>query len=575
MALGTNRSRARSSALRGNGLLENAKMPCRGVREEKRELVFSRLSEFPNLRVTREAAFKIRWRDSENQITDHHKYVECRIQSKQFRDMHMHISQTVLTIWLVSIWLVSICSLANGVENTQASQPNFVLFLTDDISQDDLGCYGNPDVKTPHLDQWAADGLRFTNAYLTCSSCSPSRCSLITGRFPHNTGAAELHTQLPPNHVLFPKLLKDAGYYTVLSGKHHMGPHANGAFDKVSPGRGPGKEGDWIEILQNRPRDKPFFCWFASGDAHRDWQSSDDAPTYDADSIKVPPFLVNGPLTRQDLASYYHEVSRTDTFAGRIRDELKSQGIERETYFIYMSDNGRPFPRCKTRVYDSGVKSPLIIARPGTIKPNVTESLVSVNVDLPATILQLAKVDQSNRMQGVSFASILKNPTAKVRDFVFSEHNWHVNQAYERMVRFGDFMYIRNGFPQLQSMCVESAPKFPAGRELWARETEGKLNDAQRDIFQIPRAEEELFVLSTDPHQLKNVVGAPEHANELAKLRSVMDRWIKETRDCISSDPTPDRQSPEGVRNRNWHHRIQPGIEAGSLEANGKGPLRE
>ncbi|MCA9216134.1 MAG: sulfatase [Planctomycetales bacterium] len=453
------------------------------------------------------------------------------------------------------------------------SRPNFIIFITDDISQDDLGCYGNPDVKTPHLDKWAADGMRFDNAYLTCSSCSPSRCSLITGRYPHNTGAAELHTQLPPDHVLFPKLLRDSGYYTVLSGKHHMGPNVNIAFDDVSPGKGPGKEGDWIEILQNRPKDKPFFCWFASGDAHRAWQKNDDAPVYNPDELSVPPFLVNGPLTRQDFADYYHEVSRTDTFAGRIRTELQAQGIERDTYFIYMSDNGRPFPRCKTRVYDSGVKSPFIIARPGHVAPSVTKSLVSVNVDLPATILELAGVDQSERMQGISFATVLKDANATTRDFVFSEHNWHVNQAFERMVRFGDFVYVRNGFPHLQAMCVESASKFPAGKELWEHESLGKLNELQRDIFQVPRPTEELFDVSRDPHQLKNVVDSAEHAHVLEKMRAAMDQWMDETNDCISSDPTPDRQGPDGVQNPNWHHHIQPGIEAGSLESNGKGPV--
>lgn len=472
----------------------------------------------------------------------------------------------------IATLLVTVAGLMGPALASDEARPNFVLFLTDDISHDDLACYGNPDVKTPHLDQWAADGIRFNQAYLTCSSCSPSRCSLITGRYPHNTGAAELHTELPPGHVLFPKLLKDAGYYTVLSGKHHMGKHANLAFDKVSPGKGPGKEGDWIQILKDRPKNKPFFCWFASGDAHRQWQFSDDAPTYEADSLTVPPFLADGPLTKKDLADYYHEVSRTDTFAGRIRSELQAQGIEGNTYFIYMSDNGRPFPRCKTRLYDSGVKSPLIISRPGVVKSAVSESLINVNVDLPATILQLAGMEQSERMQGISFAAVLDDPTETIRDFVFSEHNWHVNQAYERMVRFENFVYIRNAFPNLQAMCVESAPKFPAGEELWAWEADGKLNSAQRDIFRTPRPVEELFELTNDPHQLESV--HLKYPKKREQLRTVMDVWIAVTRDCVSSDPTPDRQDAFGKRNRDWGHRIQPGIEAGSLDSNESGPIR-
>ena len=75
----------------------------------------------------------------------------------------------------------------------------------------------------------------------------------------------------------------------------------------------------------------------------------------------VPPYLVDGPRTRKDLADYYHEVSRTDHFAGLLRKELKKQKIDGDTYLIYMSDNGRPFPRCKTRLYDDGIKTPFII----------------------------------------------------------------------------------------------------------------------------------------------------------------------------------------------------------------------
>ncbi len=101
--------------------------------------------------------------------------------------------------------------------------PNFIIYLTDDIGWNDVGCYGNASIKTPNIDRLAAAGLKFQNAYLTTSSCSPSRCSLLTSRYPHNTGAPELNDNLPRGQVMFPELLKRAGYYTVLSGKNHMG----------------------------------------------------------------------------------------------------------------------------------------------------------------------------------------------------------------------------------------------------------------------------------------------------------------------------------------------------------------
>ena len=89
-----------------------------------------------------------------------------------------------------------------------ADKPNFILFITDDISWDDLGCYGSKVAQTPHLDQMAKEGMRFNNAYLSISSCSPSRCSIISGRYPHNTGAAELHTTLPADQPVFPELCR-------------------------------------------------------------------------------------------------------------------------------------------------------------------------------------------------------------------------------------------------------------------------------------------------------------------------------------------------------------------------------
>ena len=163
----------------------------------------------------------------------------------------MRFPQRTFASLITLVWFVSLSASA-------ANRPNFVFFLADDISWNDLGCYGHPTLKTPQIDDLAEGGLRFNNAYLTISSCSPSRCSIITGRYPHNTGAPELHTSLPTGQPLFPKLLKDAGYHTILSGKHHMGKNADPAFTMISKGKGPGKEADWVELLVTRPKDKPF-----------------------------------------------------------------------------------------------------------------------------------------------------------------------------------------------------------------------------------------------------------------------------------------------------------------------------
>ncbi|MHB1179921.1 MAG: sulfatase-like hydrolase/transferase, partial [Daejeonella sp.] len=233
-------------------------------------------------------------------------------------------------------------------------KPNIIYIIADDVSWDDIGCYGNPAVRTPNIDKIAKQGIRFDNVYLTASSCSPSRNSIISGRYPHNTGAAELHTPLPAEKIPFPLLLKESGYYTVQAGKSHFGTPALRAFDKAYEGKegGTGGEERWVKCLQERPKDKPIFAWFAAFDAHRPWQADDFGTPQDPAKVVVPPYLSDTEATRKDIASYYNEIARFDFYIGEVMQELKRQGIEKNTLIMIMADNGRPFPRSKTRVYD-------------------------------------------------------------------------------------------------------------------------------------------------------------------------------------------------------------------------------
>lgn len=123
----------------------------------------------------------------------------------------------------ILVCLVALCAFSIALQAQKKEQPNIVIMIADDISRDDFGCYGHPVIKTPNIDALAKNGIKFTNATLTTSSCSPSRISIITGRYPHNTGACELHTPLAENQVVFPKLLREAGYYSAQAGKWHLG----------------------------------------------------------------------------------------------------------------------------------------------------------------------------------------------------------------------------------------------------------------------------------------------------------------------------------------------------------------
>lgn len=419
-------------------------------------------------------------------------------------------------------------------------RPNFIVIIGDDISWNDIGAYGHPHVQTPNVDRMAQEGLRFDYAFLTCSSCSPSRCSIMTGRYPHNTGAAELHQPLPKNQVVFAGLLKEAGYYTAAAGKWHLGPHARANFDTIVGGSPSGCE-NWVQVLEERPRDQPFFLWFAAFDAHRPYERNIIDRPHTPEEAVIPPYFPDAPEVRDDLNLYYDEIARLDQYTGKVLAELKRQGVDDNTMVIYMADNGRPFPRDKTTILDSGVRTPFVVRWPSGIKPGgVTSSLVSA-IDIAPTILELAGLEIGETFQGKSFAPILADPKQTTREYVFAEHNWHDYQAHERGVRNHQWLYVENAFPELTASPPADAVRSPTYRVMQQLESEGKLTAAQRHPFIAPRPAVELYDVKADPFQLENLAGQPEYREAEAQMKATLQAWREETDDQIPKNPTPDR----------------------------------
>lgn len=466
------------------------------------------------------------------------------------------------------------------LEQHFAGKPNIILIVADDVGWDDLHCYGNPVIHTPNIDRLAETGLRFTHAFLTASSCSPSRCSIITGRYPHNTGAAELHTPLPENMSIFPGLLRKAGYFTAQAGKWHEGPATRRGYDTMLTGtkiNGMGGETQWLQLLRHRPRDRPFFFWLAPFDAHRPWSADSFRKPHDpAGEVAVPPSLADTKATRKDLASYYNEIGRIDYYIGVLEKELERQGLAKNTILIFMSDNGRPFPGDKTRLHDSGIKTPLIVKWPAGVKrPGTTcHGLVS-SIDIAPTLLELAQADGSPAMQGISFTRLLRQPEDVFRRYVFAEHNWHDYEAYERMVRSGDFLYVSNGRPMLPNTGCRDVVISPSYKALLEAREQGRLTAVQNDVFLQPRPSEEFFDCDKDPRQQHNRIHDPAYAAQIAQLKNVLHTWQQETADTQPAVLTPD-----------WYDRVtgdptpaagrrgeMPGIAAGAGMVNAKGPF--
>ena len=503
----------------------------------------------------------------------------------QYVSLHPHPMS--LPVRLLACLILSLSSLA--------AAPNVILFIADDVSWNDLGCYGNTEARTPNIDRLAAKGRRFDEAILVASSCSPSRSSIITGRYPHNNGrASELHQPIAAHLPWFPRLLREAGWYTALVGKHHMtsdkpvtGEQPQPVpFDFVDSGNAPGNKGGhatWVKTLQERPKDKPFFFWFASLDAHRPWDADKEwetklyGPKHDPAKVIVPPYLNDDAATRDDLASYHNEITRWDYFIGRVVAELEQQGALDDTLILVMADNGRPFPRAKTRLHDSGMKTPFVAHWPkGIIKPGTaTQSLIS-SIDIAPTVLSLAGVAIPPTMQGLSFASVLANPTATPRKYAFSEHNWHDYEAHGRSVRSEGFLYIVNARPQLAWQGPADSVHSPSFQSLRAVRDAGKLTPPQADVFLAPRPAAELYRTDADPLQLQNLADDPNYTSVKARLAKLMTEWTEATGDSAPADLSKDsfdRETGDKLKLKEQDYRGTPaGWDKDASHINTTGP---
>ena len=421
------------------------------------------------------------------------------------------------------------------------SRPSFLVLIADDMAWNDCGAYGHEKIRTPTIDRLAREGLRFDRAFLAISSCSPSRCCILTGRYPHSTGAGELHQPLGVEQVTLFELLGKAGYYTAAAGKWHLGKATRSEVDRIYGGGGPSGCGHWVKALEERPKDRPFFLWLAASDPHRGYARNTIPRPHESSDAVVPPYLPDVEDTRRDLALYYDEIARMDGFAGRVIGKLAEQGAADNTVVLFLSDNGRPFPRCKTTVYDSGVRTPFIIRWPAKVRPGMTTGSIVSSVDIAPTFLDLAGVTPSRSFQGRSFASILASPPAKTRRYAFAEHNWHDYTAHERAVRSERFLYIWNAYPDLAGTPPADAVRSPTYVAMRRLRDAGELSAEQTGCFKTPRPVEALFDTEADPHSLSNLAGDSKHADVLEEMRTALAKWKKRTADAV-----PDKRRPDG-----------------------------
>jgi arylsulfatase A-like enzyme len=247
---------------------------------------------------------------------------------------------------------------------------------------------------------------------------------------------------------------------------------------------------------------------------------------------------------REDLRLYYDEIGRLDTYVGKVLAKLEMQEVANDTLVLFISDNGRPFPRDKTTLYDGGIRTPWIVRWPSVIDSGTSTNALVSAVDIAPTFLELAgrgiEDSKSFPTEGRSFARVLRDPTLPHREFAFAEDHWHDYEDHARCVVTHQYKLIRNDYVDLPS-----TPSADAGRGLtWQimlrLQKEGQLLPHQQTCFLAPRPQWELFDLQRDPGELRNLIDDPAYRTVRLRLSQALDRWSQETDDFLPTRRTPD-----------------------------------
>lgn len=447
-----------------------------------------------------------------------------------FMKMNPFISLTLLTV--LPVVLLS-----------QRATLNVVLVTADDLGMQ-LGCYGDDKARTPRIDRFAGEGMRFTQFHVAQSSCSSSRSSLLTGLYPHQSGQVGLANRgysMRDGIETLPTLLKEAGYRTGIIGKLHVNPESAFAFDykKTDPWATRGREGVngmLAEFLDSTDAE-PFFLMLNYMDPHAPFtQQIEGLPEEPREAHEVEPFGFQGrlddPEHRQNIANFYSCIDRLDTLFGDFLDELDRRDLTNNTVVLFLSDNGPPFLLAKGAEYDASVRVPLIICWPGTGQTGVQSDALVSGVDVFATILDAAGLHTDAALPARSLRPILQgNPPGDWRKTVFTGFTAHqVDRFYpRRSVSDGRYRLVRN-FLSGQTNPMDSMDGDETLQISKEERFEGTLVRKVYDRYRNPPALE-LYDLETDPHGYDNLIDNPDYEALRERFIRALKAWMSETDD--------------------------------------------
>lgn len=444
---------------------------------------------------------------------------------------------------------------------TVKERPNILFALADDWSWPHTSIAGDRVVKTPTFDRVAREGVMFSNAFVTASSCTPSRGSILTGQWHWRLEqGCNLHSTLPAKFDVYPDLLEQAGYHIGFSRKG-WGP------GRIEPGgrkRNPAgpKFKNFTEFLKARGQNKPFCFWFGSTDPHRPytWQSGVKSGM-NIKNVDVPASLPDSETVRTDICDYYCQIQRFDRQVGQLLKILEENGELNNTLVAISGDNGMPFPWCKSNLYDLGTHVPLAVRWPAPLRQGrgwpqavkggrVVEDFISLS-DLAPTFLQAASLEPTGDMTARSFLDILTSGKSgqvdPKRDKVLTGKERHHGKCREkgvgypmRAIRTHQFLYIRNfkpqrwpaGSPDLISSqgTYSDVDSSPTKDYMISHRNDPKVRKLFEKAFD-KRPAEELYDLRKDPGQMHNVAQVSEYDEVKGKLAAKLMTELTATQD--------------------------------------------
>jgi uncharacterized sulfatase len=447
---------------------------------------------------------------------------------------------------------------ANSVAAAQTgpagSRPNVLYVILEDTGPN-YACYGEPLVRTPHIDRFASQGVRFTNAFCTGPVCSASRSALMSGRYQNNIGAHNHRTwewhkkplAAPAAHIC--DWFRNAGYFTCNlqppPGKRKPTNGAAGAgkvdlnFHSSRANQAVFFDGyDWNQ----RKEGQPFFAHITIIETHKGpgWTIARQRPKselVDPEKLKLASYYPDSPIARDEYANYLDAISLSDGYLGQLLGRLEAEGLAENTVVVVSSDHG-PLFRGKQFVYDGGIHIPLMIRFPdGRFAGRVDDRFVS-GIDIAPTLLGFAGIrPPAGALQGQD----IFGPAYVPRPHVFVARD-RMDTSIDRMraVRTKQFKYIRNYLPAIPYMQhneykEQNYPTWNLVKE-WAKQ--GKLTKAQALFAAAEKPIEELFDVRADPDEVRNLAADPGYRETLKNLRGLVDGFVAENDGLVNfEDP--------------------------------------